>query len=805
MAPTSSKPTPSPAPTPGRKPPFQLRTSSSTRKASNPTLSLVYASSGSSLPPPPASTSSTSRSEEALSRQLDGDLGGKQMGLRSRRSSTATLRTINTINGAAGGPQSPRESIAEVEEEDEHENHSGAVEMGTRQDERRTRLNPKASNSWLRWNSPTPSFPKGKGKGKEVAEGHTGPGRRASTIGDDKVDSRDGENTSTAAVKESQGAGASTDELYTAGDTIKASSVGLVAVPGPTESKAGGWFTKNPPPTSKPDSSTADLEVQSAPLSDPISSPEHQEDATPQNQGAQDTGNSDKKIGDETSKGDQVETDSPVGWKEYLTWGRKGTPRPRVPTATEAPSTSQSGPDPPILTKSEVVKSADHPSATDSSVMRPEDGEQITHSSAANDNTKRSDEQAEVTIQQTVVPEPELVDKNTSPKSIINTTPRQTWGSFLYGIVIPQVGNVPSESTANGDLETSEVVVPTSATTEQPPVHLEVDPTTEIEDQVIEDPSRISIEAPESVEDSTLKPPSGTTVQRRSSQASTTGGWLNYLAFRASQKKVEKAASSIATEEVMDLSNDPNFPADPLPLPVPVNKSMPPPSGLPDKKKKRLSTSSIKSSTSIIPIPPSPQNQSKVGTAASTPAPSQKISALPPPPQIPTTQPNLVIPSFSTTFDRPPRSLLPPKPASPAPAPQPGLAWRALGAVGSYVYPGQEKIETKVQIPGPQETRGLEEGREIGLDLPRRIGLSGEDPDDGWKNVKRVVVVGVHGWFPAKIVNSVIGEPTGTSSKFANMMGQAVKKFFDDKGIDDIRLTLIPLEGEGTIEHRVDR
>jgi hypothetical protein len=57
----------------------------------------------------------------------------------------------------------------------------------------------------------------------------------------------------------------------------------------------------------------------------------------------------------------------------------------------------------------------------------------------------------------------------------------------------------------------------------------------------------------------------------------------------------------------------------------------------------------------------------------------------------------------------------------------------------------------------------------------------------------------------AILIDSVIGEPTGTSSKFANMMGQAVKKFFDDKGIDDIRLTLIPLEGEGTIEHRVDR
>ena len=52
---------------------------------------------------------------------------------------------------------------------------------------------------------------------------------------------------------------------------------------------------------------------------------------------------------------------------------------------------------------------------------------------------------------------------------------------------------------------------------------------------------------------------------------------------------------------------------------------------------------------------------------------------------------------------------------------------------------------------------------------------------------------------------SVIGEPTGTSVKFANMMGEAVRKFFKEKGVEDIRLTLMPLEGEGTIESRVDR
>lgn len=84
----------------------------------------------------------------------------------------------------------------------------------------------------------------------------------------------------------------------------------------------------------------------------------------------------------------------------------------------------------------------------------------------------------------------------------------------------------------------------------------------------------------------------------------------------------------------------------------------------------------------------------------------------------------------------------------PVVAPQGGLAWRAFGAVGSYVYPGtapDSKPEVKVE-GNPNETRGRKEGRKIGDDLPRKIGMGGGQPDDGWKNVKRVVVVGVHGW-----------------------------------------------------------
>jgi hypothetical protein len=38
------------------------------------------------------------------------------------------------------------------------------------------------------------------------------------------------------------------------------------------------------------------------------------------------------------------------------------------------------------------------------------------------------------------------------------------------------------------------------------------------------------------------------------------------------------------------------------------------------------------------------------------------------------------------------------------------------------------------------------------------------------------------------------------------MMGSAVKSFFAEQGMtDDIRLTLMPLEGEGTIDARVDK
>lgn len=53
--------------------------------------------------------------------------------------------------------------------------------------------------------------------------------------------------------------------------------------------------------------------------------------------------------------------------------------------------------------------------------------------------------------------------------------------------------------------------------------------------------------------------------------------------------------------------------------------------------------------------------------------------------------------------------------------------------------------------------------------------------------------------------NSARVQPTGTSPKFANMMEQALLVFAQEHKATLEKITKIPLEGEGTIEKRVER
>lgn len=70
-------------------------------------------------------------------------------------------------------------------------------------------------------------------------------------------------------------------------------------------------------------------------------------------------------------------------------------------------------------------------------------------------------------------------------------------------------------------------------------------------------------------------------------------------------------------------------------------------------------------------------------------------------------------------------------------------------------------------------------------------------------DIKKAVVIGVHGFFPAKVVRTFLGEPTGTSVRFANMGAEAVERWAKKHDMD-VEIERIALEGEGKVLQRVD-
>ncbi|KAF9175233.1 hypothetical protein BGX20_007383 [Mortierella sp. AD010] len=76
----------------------------------------------------------------------------------------------------------------------------------------------------------------------------------------------------------------------------------------------------------------------------------------------------------------------------------------------------------------------------------------------------------------------------------------------------------------------------------------------------------------------------------------------------------------------------------------------------------------------------------------------------------------------------------------------------------------------------------------------------------GTYGIRKVAIIGIHGWFPRKALRTVIGEPTGTSGKFCEEMDLALKHYLETHGkhLDGEDVTLIPLEGEGKVMDRVE-
>lgn len=70
--------------------------------------------------------------------------------------------------------------------------------------------------------------------------------------------------------------------------------------------------------------------------------------------------------------------------------------------------------------------------------------------------------------------------------------------------------------------------------------------------------------------------------------------------------------------------------------------------------------------------------------------------------------------------------------------------------------------------------------------------------------IRKALAIGVHGLFPAAVLRTVIGQPTGTSIKFANYAAAAIRRWGDLNESVDCEIEKVALEGEGRIAERVD-
>ena len=69
--------------------------------------------------------------------------------------------------------------------------------------------------------------------------------------------------------------------------------------------------------------------------------------------------------------------------------------------------------------------------------------------------------------------------------------------------------------------------------------------------------------------------------------------------------------------------------------------------------------------------------------------------------------------------------------------------------------------------------------------------------------IKKALAIGIHGYFPAPLIRSVLGKPTGTSIRFANNAAKAIEKWTHDQGYS-CEIEKVALEGEGKIAERTN-
>jgi hypothetical protein len=120
-----------------------------------------------------------------------------------------------------------------------------------------------------------------------------------------------------------------------------------------------------------------------------------------------------------------------------------------------------------------------------------------------------------------------------------------------------------------------------------------------------------------------------------------------------------------------------------------------------------------------------------------------------------------------------------------------------------------KSIAPNLLLPSFRNTYHLAESPSIIQQIARLLFRSHQPPTNHLfvikdpPKIKKAIAIGIHGLFPAALLRTVIGQPTGTSIRFANHGASAIERWAVKMGVQ-CDIEKIALEGEGKIAERVD-
>lgn len=124
--------------------------------------------------------------------------------------------------------------------------------------------------------------------------------------------------------------------------------------------------------------------------------------------------------------------------------------------------------------------------------------------------------------------------------------------------------------------------------------------------------------------------------------------------------------------------------------------------------------------------------------------------------------------------------------------------------------PAAKSLPPNLLIPSVKSTYRLIENPSILKQIARLLLRGHQQPvkhvslTKDLPKIRKALAIGIHGLFPAPLLRTVIGQPTGTSIRFANHGAEAIRRWTEKHGSVDCEIEKVALEGEGKIAERVD-